>query len=290
MKAELIVDAQADLGEGPLWDPQLKRLYWVDIEGGKIHVYQPGGEADRVLEVGCKVGVAALRDTASLVLGTENGFEQFDLETCERTLLADPESDKPSNRFNDGKCDARGRFWAGTMSMAGESKAGSLYVMESDHSVQHVLGSVTTSNGLDWSPDLSTMYYIDTPTMKVRAYHFDLDAGKISEERVVVEYPEGVGRPDGMTVDAEGMLWTAHWDGGRISRWDPATGKVLATVTVPADRVTCCTFGGEQLDVLFITTARHGLNEAQLAQQPHAGGLFAVQPGVSGMPANRFAG
>ena len=149
---------------------------------------------------------------------------------------------------------------------------------------------MTTSNGLDWSLDLSTMYYIDTPTMMVRAFDYDADEGSISGERIVVQVPEGVGQPDGMTVDAEGMLWVAHWDGGRVTRWNPLDGRLLATVAIPADRVTSCAFGRAHLDTLFITTARHGLDATQLVAQPQAGGLFAVRPGVCGTKAHLFGG
>jgi sugar lactone lactonase YvrE len=290
MNVELVVDARAELGEGPVWDCVLKRLYWVDIEGRTLHIYQPGGEADRAFSVGCRAGAVVPRAAGNLVLATEYGFEQFDLETGQRTRWADPEEHLPNNRFNDGKCDPRGRFWAGTMSMVGQAKAGSLYVLETDHCVRHVLGSVTTSNGLDWSPDRSTMYYIDTPTMIVRAFDYDADRGTITAERTVVRIPEGVGRPDGMTVDAEGMLWVAHWDGGRITRWNPTSGQLLATVLLPADRVTSCTFGGDRLDTLFVTTARHGLTPAQLDEQPHAGGLFALRPSVCGLPGSQYGG
>jgi sugar lactone lactonase YvrE len=153
-----------------------------------------------------------------------------------------------------------------------------------------MLGDVTTSNGLDWSADLRTMYYIDTPTMMVRAFDFDLENGTLDNQRVVIRFPEGVGRPDGMTADVEGMLWIAHWDGGRVTRWDPHTGRLLQTIHLPADRVTSCAFGGTNLDILFITTARHGLDAEQQQQQPHAGSLFAARPGVVGRPAHRYAG
>lgn len=290
MNVSLLVDAQADLGEGPIWDHTLKQLYWVDIEAGQVHIHRPGVELDRVLPVGCKVGTVVPRASGHLMLATAQGFEAFDTDTCQRTTLADPERHLPDNRFNDGKCDAKGRFWAGTMSMTRQQHAGSLYVLDTDHCVRKVLDGVTTSNGLDWSPDLSTMYYIDTPTMKVQAFDYEAQTGAITHQRTAVTIPEGVGRPDGMTVDAEGMLWVAHWDGSRVTRWDPASGELLQTILLPADRVTSCTFGGEQLDTLFITTARHGLTPEQLARQPHAGGLFAAKPGVCGRPANRYGG
>ncbi len=287
---ELVVDAKAQLGEGPVWHAAKQLLYWVDIEGAALHIHAPNGEPDTVYNIGCRVGAAVPRSSGGMILATENGFETFDFETGLRTSVTDPESHLPTNRFNDGKCDARGRFWAGTMSLVKEKKAGSFYVLEPDGSTRHVFGGVTTSNGLGWSLDGRTMYYIDTPTLQVAAFDFDEEQGELSDRRIVVTFPDGIGRPDGMTVDAEGMLWLAHWEGGRVTRWNPADGSLLATVPVPADRVTCPTFGGKDLDVLYITTARHGLDEEALARQPHAGGLFALRPGVCGLPSHEFAG
>lgn len=288
--AQLVVDARATLGEGPVWHPGHQRLTWVDIQAGKLHVYDPRGEADRVYDVGCLVGAAVPRQSGGMILATEHGFEAFEFETCKRTPLGDPEAHLPNNRFNDGKCDARGRFWAGTMSMVRELGAGSLYVLEPGGEIRHVLGGVTTSNGLGWSPDGRTMYYIDTPTLQVAAFDFDETRGTITGRRVAVSFPEGVGRPDGMAVDAEGMLWIAHWDGGRVTRWNPGDGSLLATIRVPADRTSCCAFGGEDLDILFITTARHGLSAEALQRQPHAGGLFAARPAVRGLASHSYAG
>jgi sugar lactone lactonase YvrE len=290
MNAELVFDAQAALGEGPHWDADQQRLVWVDIEREQLHVYDPAGDADTAYDVGCKIGAAVLCQSGGVMLATHHGFENFDLNTLQKTLVADPESHRPDNRFNDGKCDSRGRFWAGTMSMVREPEAGSLYVLETDGSVRRLFGGVTTSNGLGWSPDDATMYYIDTPTLQVAAFDFDAAAGTIDNRRVIITFPPDVGRPDGMTVDAEGMLWIAHWDGAQISRWDPHRGQLLDTVRLPARRVTSCVFGGPHLDQLFITTARHGLDQATLDQQPLAGGLFVLEPGVRGLPTNRYGG
>lgn len=290
MQVELITDARALLGEGPVWDGLSNRLFWVDIEGGRLHALEPESSSTHVWEVGCRVGAAVPREQGGMILATEHGLELFELADSRRQLLVAPENEPPTNRFNDGKCDARGRFWAGTMSMIRTPRAGSLYLLEPDHTVRRVLSDVTTSNGLDWSEDHRTMYYIDTPTMLVRAFDFDLENGTLDHERIVIRFSEGVGRPDGMTADAEGMLWIAHWDGGRVTRWDPDTGRLLQTVSLPVARVTSCAFGGADLDTLYITTARHGLDAQQQEQQPHAGSLFALRPGVVGRPAHRYAG
>jgi sugar lactone lactonase YvrE len=176
------------------------------------------------------------------------------------------------------------------MSLIRQASAASLYCLDTDGAVRHVFGGVTTSNGLGWSPDQRTMYYIDTPTLQVAAFDYDGDTGTISNRRPIVTFPSGVGRPDGMAVDAEGRLWIAHWDGGRISRWNPEDGRLSLEIPLPVARVTSCAFGGPNLDRLYITTARHGLTEPQLAEQPHAGSLFAVSPGVAGLPANEYLG
>ncbi|NLF68811.1 MAG: SMP-30/gluconolactonase/LRE family protein [Candidatus Anammoximicrobium sp.] len=290
MKADLILDVRAQLGEGPVWHPREQRLYWVDILAGLVHVHDPSGKPDTVYRVGQMVGAAVPRRSGGLMLATQTGLGVFDLATERFTLVAAPEKELPENRFNDGKCDPRGRFWAGTMSMVRKTGTGSLYCLDTDGTVRHVFGGVTTSNGLGWSPDQRTMYYIDTPTMQVAAFDYDAEAGTLSNRRVIIPFPDGVGRPDGMTVDAEGMLWIAHWDGGRVSRWEPATGRLLQEIHLPVARASSCTFGGPNLERLYITTARTGLTEDQLREQPHAGSLFAATPGVVGLPADEYAG
>ena len=331
---ELVVDARATLGEGPVWHVGGQRLYWVDILEGKLHVHDPAGQAvnapvqphgkgdshllceapegpcrqkvavtfsagrerlpagdaDAVYRVGQLVGAAVPRRSGGMILAMQEGLAAFDLEKEQVTLWASPEKDLPDNRFNDGKCDPRGRFWAGTMSMVRKPGTASLYCLDVDHTVRRVFGGVTISNGLGWSPDQRTMYYIDTPTMQVAAFDYDADAGTVANRRVVVTFAPDAGHPDGMTVDAEGMLWIAHWGGWRVSRWNPAQGRLLQEIHLPAARVSSCAFGGPNLGRLYITTARHGLTEEQLREQPHAGGLFAVAPGVVGLPSYEYAG
>lgn len=290
-QVDLVLDVRAALGEGPVWHSCEQRLYWVDIPAGNVHVYDPQSNQDLVYGVGQMVGAAVPRRAGGLVLATQSGLGTFDLERREFSLLAAPERHLPDNRFNDGKCDPRGRFWAGTMSLIRQAGAASLYCLDIDGTVRQVFGGVTTSNGLDWSPDQRTMYYIDTPTLQVAAFDYDADSGAICNRRTIITFPPGIGRPDGMTVDAEGRLWIAHWDGGRISRWDPDSGRQLQEIFLPVARVTSCAFGGANLDRLYITTARHGLTDDQLSEQPHAGSLFAVTPGgVGGMPSHEYLG
>jgi sugar lactone lactonase YvrE len=290
MQAELLVDARAALGEGPLWHPGEQRLYWVDIDGQAIHVHDPAGEPDRVIPVGRLVGFLAFRRAGGLLIGGEGGIFQLDPASGRQTPLADPETGKPDMRFNDGKCDPYGRLWAGTYNMKRTPKQAGLYCLEPGQPIRRVLSDLTNSNGLGWSPDRLTFYHIDTPTLEVAAYEYDGETGNIANRRVAVRFPQDVGRPDGMTVDAEGMLWVAHFDGGRVTRWNPRSGRLLSTVMLPCSKVTSCTFGGPRLDRLFVTTVRKGLDDEALRGQPHAGGLYVVEPGVEGLPMSEYAG
>jgi sugar lactone lactonase YvrE len=290
LQVELVLDVKATLGEGPCWDHRTGLLYWVDIAGMKVMIHHPISGENRTIQLDQMVGATVPRESGGLVLALQHGFYLLDLETEKLSFIADPESSLTGNRFNDGKCDAKGRFWAGTMSMKNQKAAGSLYCLETDGSVRKAVGDVTVSNGLGWSPDGRTMYYNDTPTQRVVAYDFDPASGELGQVRTVVTIADDNGSPDGMTVDAEGMIWVAHWDGWQVSRWDPHTGKQLASIPLPAARVTSCTFGGADLDELYITTASIDLSEADRADQPHAGGVFRVKPGVKGLPTQFYLG
>lgn len=288
---ELALGARASLAETPVWDDRSQVLYWVDIEGCRIHCFDPAAGTDRHIEFGQRVGSVALREGGGLVAALQHGFYLVDPDRGSARPIADPESDLPDNRFNDGKCDPAGRFWAGTMGMAKPRQAvGSLYSLDAGHEVRRMLTGVKTSNGLAWSLDHKTLYYIDTACQSVDAFDYDLSAGTISHRRPVIQIPADQGRPDGMTIDRAGMLWVAHWAGWQIARYDPATGEQLAVIRVPAEKVSCCTFGGPDLDWLYITTAREGLSDAQLLGQPEAGGIFRVQVSIGGLPADRFVG
>jgi sugar lactone lactonase YvrE len=287
---ELVVDAKAILGEGAAWSVERKCLYWVDIQGKAVHVFNPAGGLDRVIRVEQQVGTLALRQSGGLVLAMENGLYFLDEDSGQVEFIADPESGLQGNRFNDGKCDPGGRFWAGTMSTVGQRQAGSLYRMDHDRRVRKMVGGITTSNGLTWSLDRRTMYYIDTPTGEVSAFDYDDLSGEISNRRAVVRVAPGDGHPDGMTIDAEGMLWVAMWEGWQVNRYDPHTGEKLDSIPVPVARVTSVAFGGDAFEELYITTARLQLAGDELTKQPHAGGLFKIRPGVRGVPGFSFLG
>ena len=289
LKAELLLDSRAALGEGPIWDERRQLLYWVDIVDGKLNAYDPVANENQVYDVGQHVGtVVSTNNHNKVMLAVYEGFGVYDLEAKELRILADPEAHLPQNRFNDGKCDPNGRFWAGTMALEDQSDQGSLYCLDRDLNVRKVLGDIGISNGLAWSLDGTVMYFIDSKAFAVTAFDFDLESGTVSNERIVTAVPEEMGAPDGMTIDDEGMLWVAHWGGSRVCRWHPENGALLQTIELPVSQTTACAFGGKELDTLYITSARVGLSTKQLQREPHAGGLFAVKTGCRGVLAYRF--
>ena len=287
---ELLVDAHAQVGEGPLWDEERQVLYWVDILSSLLYIYDPATGENRALDVGRHVGTVVTRASGGLMLAVREGFASFDLETQELTLIANPEAHITGNRFNDGKCDPAGRFWAGTMAYENPTNQGSLYRLDTDFSVHKIFGDVAISNGIIWSLDRTTMYYIDTLRKNVRAFDYADDTGDISNERVIINVPEEIGMPDGMAIDSEGMLWVAHYGGSCVSRWNPNTAQLLLKIDLPVTQVTACAFGGPNLDILFITSAAQELDAAELERQPLAGGLFSIKTPYQGVPSFRFGG
>jgi len=224
------------------------------------------------------------------MVALRRGLGSLDLATGNIEIFANPEADKPANRFNDGKCDPAGRFWAGTLGPRGEA---ALYRLDVDHSLHTMVTGVSTSNGLVWSADAKLFYYIDTPTGRVDAFDYDLGTGNISNRRPAVVPDSALpGRPDGMTIDADGMLWVAFWGGAAVIRYDPKTGKMLEKAAVPgAKHSSSCAFGGKDLQTLFITSAKAGVKPDQLAEQPNAGHLFAVRiANTRGVPALEYRG
>ncbi|QGQ98059.1 SMP-30/gluconolactonase/LRE family protein [Paenibacillus psychroresistens] len=287
---KLVVDVKATLGEGPCWDAAAQVFYWVDIEQMKLHIHDPKEQSNRFIQFTQRVGAAVPRASGGFILAMENGFYSLDLETEMVTAIVDPEEGITWNRFNDGKCDAAGRFWAGTMSTNGQLEQGALYCLDTDLSCRKVLENVSISNGIAWSPDNQIMYFIDSTTYEVVAFDFVLAEGTISNKRVVVRIPDGGGLPDGMTSDAEGMLWVAQWDGWQVSKWNPHTGELLEIVRVPVAKTSSCSFGGEALDTLYITTASVDIGPEGDPTQPLAGSVFAIKTNVTGAPTYSFAG
>jgi len=287
-EVELVVDARAQLGEGPLWDAQQGRLYWVDISGCALHVCDPGTGEDRSVAVGGRIGFVALRARGGLIAGVERSLVELDPGSGESTAITTPEWEPEGNRFNDGKCDPQGRLWAGTMGTGGKAGSGSLYRLDPGGGCSRMVTEVSVSNGLGWSLDSSTMYYIDSRTQRVSAFDFDAPSGEVANRREIICFEEQPGTPDGMCADAEGMLWIAHFRGGCVSRWDPGSGERLGLLEVPAPNTTSCAFGGAGLEDLYITSARAGVSDAELERFPHSGGVFRARPDVRGLPTKCF--
>ena len=286
----VLVQIPALVGEGALWDEEAQVLYWVDILSNMLYCYDPATGENRSWDVGQHVGTVVLRESGGAMLALRDGFAGFDFDSGRVTMIADPEADRPGNRFNDGKCDPGGRFWAGTMAYKDQSTQGSLYRLDPDMSVHKMVGEIGISNGIVWNRAADTMYYIDSMAYTVRAFDYDNATGAIRNERVVVQVDQGMGLPDGMAIDGEDMLWVAHFGGSCVRRWHPQTGTLLAQVDLPTAQITSCAFGGPNFDTLYITSAADGYDEEDFAREPHAGALFATQPGVRGVPTFRFAG
>jgi sugar lactone lactonase YvrE len=285
--AELVVDAHAILGEGPVWDADAGILWWVDIEGKEIHRFDPLTRADTTIPTPSHVGAAALRASGGLVAALADGIWTVDPETgaIERWIeLGEP----PHVRSNESKCDPAGRLLVGTMAYD-YGPLGSLYSIEADGSLRRLLGELEIANGMAWSADGGTFYYIDSPTRRVDAFDYDLASGSIARQRPWLEFDDPVAKPDGMAIDAEGGLWIAFWDAAEVRRYGPDR-SLDVVVRVPAMQVTSAVFGGADLRDLYITSATTGLSAEALAEQPLAGGLFRARIPVAGLLPDRFAG
>ncbi|MBA3845334.1 MAG: SMP-30/gluconolactonase/LRE family protein [Planctomycetes bacterium] len=288
---DLLIDAKAQLGEGPSWSVSRQALWWVDIFAHEIHLTDVATRRDQSWKLPGRIGAVVERRSGGVAVAWQHGFAGFDPASGVFERWCDPEAHLPGNRFNDGKVDSAGRFWAGTAVEVENGPKGALYRFDSGRRATAMVGGVGCSNGLAWSADDRTFYYIDTMASCIVAYAFDAERGELGERRVVAETPFSEhGYCDGMTIDVEGMLWVAHWGLGQVSRWDPKSGKRIGVIRIPAANTTSCCFGGAKLDELYVTTAAHGLDEQQRLAQPHAGGVFVVRPGVAGLPTTPFAG
>ncbi len=287
MELEQLTTEPVALGEGPCWHAEEGVLYWVDILGKALHRFDPTTGEDRMWSFDEMIGTVAPHAAGGLLLAFQSGFAVFDPATgkLDEWETIDP---SPSTRFNDGKCDPAGRFWCGSMDLQEERPFGTLYRNEPNRQASAMLRDVTISNGMGWSLDRKTMYYIDSPTKQVSAFDFDLESGEIGNRRTAIQLAEQDGWPDGMTTDAEGKIWLAEWGAGRVGRWDAERGERLLTQAVPAPHTSACCFGGTDLKDLYITTARKGLTDEQLEQYPLSGCLFRVRTDVVGSPTFAF--
>lgn len=286
---QLVGEHTCQLGESPLWDAINERILWVDILRGEVHQYGYKNSIYKVFSSHLMISAIALCRSGLLIAATQCGFALIDLEKKNLIGIIDPEKHLEHNRFNDGKCDPAGRFWAGTMSVNDTPEAGCLYTLEPDFSVSAKIRGVGCSNGIAWNHEGNLMYYIDTLTRQVVSFDFDIINGGLSNKRVIIEIPETDGYPDGMTIDSEGMLWIALWGGYRIARYNPLSGEMTHNFRLPVSQISSCTFGGENLQDLYVTTAKTGLQTHEIRKQPLAGRLFVIKnSGFQGLNASKF--
>jgi len=288
-QVECVVCGANRLGESPVWSAHEQRLYWVDSRAPAVFRLDPATGAVAELPLPSIVGSIGLRRGGGLVAALQTGLHLLDFDSGRLDFVADPEAHLPENRFNDGRCDRQGRFWSGTMNDARRDPTGSLYRLNPDFTVTRIRDDIIVPNSICWSPEDTVMYFADTYRQQMMAYAFHPDAGEVSDLRLFTDDREGPGRPDGSTVDAEGFLWNAKFGGGRVVRYDP-TGRIDRIVSLPVSQPSSCVFGGADLRTLYITSATQRLDHAQLAAQPLAGGVFAVDVGVAGLAEPEFAG
>ncbi len=283
-----VVAERSRLGESPVWSLPEQALYWLDIKGHRLHRLE-ADERRSTWELPWLASAVVTAADGRLLLATAEGVGFFDTATAGFELLARPETGRPGNRPNEGKCDPQGRFWVGTMDDAEQAASGALYRVDPDGECECLEDGVGVSNTLAWSPEGGTLYFADSARKTLFAYDFDTRTGRISNRRVFATTRGDTGGPDGSAIDAEGGLWNAQWDNWRLVRYSPA-GAVDRIVPLPVQRPTSCCFGGPDLDVLYITTATEGLDAAALSEQPWAGGVLCFRPGVRGIPEVPFGG
>jgi sugar lactone lactonase YvrE len=288
---ECVLRIEAIVGESPVWSVREGALYWVDILGQKVHRFHPTTGVNETFDLPQEVTCVALRDRGGLVLTLRQNFAFYDPATGKLDMLMAPEQDKPNNRFNDGKVDRQGRFWAGTMDDVNwNAPAGSLYRLNPDDTLSFIQGEVACANGLGWSPDNRVFYFGESFRYAIFAYDFDIMTGRVSNRRQFAAIDHSYGAfPDGLTVDAQGGVWSVHNAVGQVVRYSQ-DGEVTDVIEMPVPQPTSVMFGGEKLDTLYITSSRQNMTAAQLAQAPLSGSLFAVRPGMVGLEEPYFAG
>lgn len=286
---ELIVDCRNTLGEGLVWDAEAQRLYWTDIEEQWLWTMEPG--LGRVHSVAApeRIGCFAPREKGGLVVAFASGFAFFDPESGRREDIAPFEPELRHTRLNDGRTDRQGRLIAGGFDEVEGKAISSVVRLDPDLRITTLINNVTCANGTCFSPDGRTMYFADTPAKEIWAFDYAPSDGALGQRRTIARFDDQPGMPDGSCVDAEGFIWNAQWNGRRVVRYAP-DGRIDRILAVPVLNPTCVTFGGPDLDTLYITTARYLMSAEQIAAEPKSGALFACKPGVRGLPDAKFAG
>ena len=286
--AELELKIKADLGEGAIWNYKTQELYWVDIIGKQLNIYNPLTKKNRSFNTPSAISTVVPFTSEVAIVALVDGIYKINLQSGELRVLSDVEAEMTWNRFNDGKCDPNGNLWVGSMHYDQNKPLASVYRIEENGKTTKMIDSVTISNGIVWTKDSKTMYYIDTPTANIMAYDYDIENSTISNGRVVVKVSEEDGFPDGMAIDENDMLWVGMWNGNAIANYNPKTGKIISKVKVPAHNITSCAFGGENLDILYITTSSLDMTDDEKKKYPLAGSIFKVKPGVKGVKSPFF--
>ena len=286
--AQLEYEIHSLLGEGAFWNYKSQELYWIDIDGKLVHIYNPETKTNRSFPTPSRVGTVVPQTDSTAVIALEDGIYIINTENGNIKVLSDVEKEMTYNRFNDGKCDPNGNLWVGSMHLEQMIPMGSVYKISATGETIKMIDSVTISNGIVWTKDATTMYYIDTPTQNIQAFDFDVTTSTLSNERTAVYISEAIGFPDGMAIDEEDMLWVGLWNGNAVGRFNPKTGELISKIEVPAHNVTSCAFGGKNLDKLYITTASVDMTEDEKTKYPLAGSLFVADPGVKGVPGQFF--
>ena len=287
--AELEYEIPAKLGEGAFWDHQQEILYWVDIEEKTLNIYSPETKKNKVIPMPAPIGtVVPSEEENEVIVALNDGVYVVNVVTEKIIRLAPVEDTNLGTRLNDGKCDPNGNLWEGSMDYSQTNPGGSLYKVSANGETHKMLGNITISNGIVWSKDGKTMYYIDTPTAHIRAFDFDKKTNTISNERIVVTVPKEEGFPDGMAIDENNTLWVGLWNGNSVANYDPKTGKLISKIKVPAHNVTSCAFGGKDLDILYITTASLDMTDEEKQQYPSAGSLFKIKLNTKGVRSTFF--
>jgi sugar lactone lactonase YvrE len=281
--AKPVTDSRDELGESPIWHDSESALYWVDLRAPALYRLETASNRRTVWPMPELIGCFALTGAGAAIAGLKSGFSLFDLNRRTFEPIAAPESHLPKNRINDGRCDPAGRYWAGTMQDGGGPPAGSLYRIDAEGNCRQMQRDFITPNGFAWSPAGTTLYLADSGRDVILKYPFDIDDGVLGEPETFASTVDHPGKPDGATIDEDGCLWSAEYGGSRVVRYTPA-GVIDRVIELPVTLVTSCTFGGADLDILYVTTARQRLGADDLARQPLAGAVFAARPGPRGMP------
>lgn len=285
---ELEIKSDAIVGTSPLWDPSRNVLYWVDITGRTLYEYNPQTKGSREWVFNKQVTAVILESDTTVMLALDTELVRFNIPQKSIKVLAVLDNPQGDRRFNQGSCGPEGYFWVGSMALDMEKGKGALYCLSKKGSFEKILQGVTVSNGIVWSSGNNFMYYNDSPTRRIQRYRYYQQTGDILLDGNAVKIKKGRGLPSGMTADLKGNLWVAHWGGFSVCCYNPYTGELLAKVELPVPNVTSCVFGGEDMETLYITTARAGLSEEELELYPLSGSVFSCKVGAQGRRPNYF--